>query len=145
MSASTNQGAEGSLKESWRSFSSGHFAAKGAICDSFVGHSPPTPIHLGRQQRIETGRSASGQNDAVQTFLQAPIPCLDLWIGIASLYVWWFPFASPDTPYMRTPGYPGFLASPSLWPEDQEFALRGSKMDTGRTVLIRTDVQLFGH
>jgi hypothetical protein len=42
-------------------------------------------------------------------------------------------------------GVSGFLASPSLWPEDQEFALRGTKMDTGRTVLIRTDVQLFGH
>jgi len=127
-------------------------------------------MHLGRQQRIETGRSASGQNDAVQTFLQAPIPCLELGLALrpfmfggshllpqthptmkslpgigSSTAVSVFPRTDISPSDMRIPGYPGFLASPSLWPEDQELALRGTKMDTGRTVLIRTDIQLFGH
>jgi len=58
VSASINQGAQGSLNESCLCCSSGRFAANDAICDSSAGHSPGIPIRPGGQRRIDRGRSS---------------------------------------------------------------------------------------
>src|SRR5882724_73388 len=81
VSASINQGARGSLNESCRCCSSGHFAANDAICDSSAGQSPGIPIRPGPRRRIDFGRSSwmrtFGPSEAADGFLQTTcsLPC----------------------------------------------------------------------